>query len=130
MVTMEKLREIVDSLQLSNRIDGDGDMNVVFGPSEEFAHNVQVWFTLESGVRLTVVAAARDFKLEGNLLQLANLYNNRFIAPTAVVRNGELIFEYSFMLNEEVSDEFLREDIVLFILSAISSAYKNILSCK
>lgn len=43
--------------------------------------------------------------------------------PTAVVRDGAIRMEYSFLLDEEVSKEYIIENCIKFVLGSIWQSF-------
>ncbi len=103
----EQIRSLLDHLGVASRIDDDGDLAVTLEADNTFPHDVTIWIPVEDGRRLSFIAAASDFHPEGDLLLMANRNNRRRNYPTAVVRKGEIRMEYSFLVTEEVSNDFL-----------------------
>lgn len=116
------IRECFDELKIATRLDDDGDMVVVQNADSDFAHDVVI-FVIVSNNRLSYIAAAPDFKPEGDLLVMCNKHNCTRVMPTAVVREGELRMETSFLLDEEVSREFITENCVKMPLAFIWRAF-------
>lgn len=123
-MTIDKntIRGYLDELHISTRIDEDGDMVVVQGADDDFGHDVVI-FVIVNNNRLSYAAGAPDYKPSGDPLFLANRHNCRRNMPTAVVRDGNVRMECSFLLDEEVSKEYVVENCIKMVLGSIWQAY-------
>ena len=59
-------------------------------------------------------------------LHLANRHNCRRNLPTAVVRDGNVRMECSFLLDEEVSKAYIVENCIKMVLGSIWRAYVDL----
>lgn len=118
------IRHYLDELQVPTLLDDDGDLIVTQAADSDFDHNVLIFITVNNG-RITYSAGAPDYAPEGDLLYLANRHNQRSIMPMAVVRNDAVRMEYSFVLDEEVSENYIKNNCIVMILSAIWHAFLN-----
>lgn len=119
------LRELFDELQVVTTLDDDGDIMLVQEADADFPHNVIVYAMVRNN-RLSLVAGAPGFAPDANLLELANEHNLAHILPVAVVRDGQLRMECSFLLDEEVSKEYVVENCIKLPLSAIWQSFVNL----
>lgn len=126
-MTIDKvlIRTYLDELHISTRIDDDGDIVIVQGADEEFAHDVVI-FVMVNNNRLSYAAGAPDYSPAGNPLELANRHNCRKNMPTAVVRDGNIRMECSFLLDEEVSKEYIVENCIKMVLGSIWHAFVDL----
>ncbi len=116
------IRRYFDELGISTRIDEDGDLVVVQGADEEFAHDVVI-FVMVNNNRLSYAAGAPGYQPKGDLFFLANRHNCTRVMPTAVVRDGNIRMECSFLLDEEVSKEYITENCIKMVLGFIWRAF-------
>ena len=112
------IRDILDEMHVATSFDDDGDLMVVQQADEDFVYDVVIYIIVNDN-RLTFMAMAQDYEPAGDLLFLANRHNCRKNMPTAVVRNGHVRMEYSFLLDEEVSREYIRENCLGMALGSI-----------
>ena len=116
------IRATLDELRIPTRIDDDGDIVIVQTADEEFSHDVVI-FLIVNNNRLSYAAGSPSYEPKGDLLELANRHNCTHNMPMAVVRDGQLRLEYSFLLDEEVSKEYIIENCIKMALGSIWRAY-------
>lgn len=119
------IRDILDEMHVATSFDDDGDLMVVQQADEDFVYDVVIYIIVNDN-RLTFMAMAQDYEPAGDLLFLANRHNCRKNMPTAVVRNGHVRMEYSFLLDEEVSREYIRENCLGMALGSIWHGFMNL----
>ena len=112
------IRDFFDELHISTRIDDDGDMVIVQSADEDFGHDVVI-FVIVKNIRLSYTAGASNYSPSQDIYFLANRHNCRKNLPVAVVRNGSIRMEYSFLLDEEVSKEYIVENCIKMVLGSI-----------
>lgn len=117
-IDRDLIRSYFDELQLATRLDEDGDMVLVQEADGDFGYDVVI-FVMVNNNRLSYVAGAPSYEPAGNLLELCNKHNCRANMPTAVVRDAAVRMETTFLLDEEVSKEFIVENCIKMPLSAI-----------
>lgn len=123
-MTIDKyqIRQYLDELRIATRIDEDGDMVVVQTADEDFGHNVIIYIMVNNN-RLSYAAGAPGYEPAGDLLALANRHNCRRNMPTAVVRDGNVRMECSFLLDEDVSKAYIVENCIKVVLGSIWQAF-------
>ena len=98
-------------------------MIVVQSADEDFPHDVIIYVMVANN-RLTYTAlTSRDFVPNGNIYELANEHNASKYLPVAVIRNGHIRMEFSFLLDEEVSKEYIVENCIKMVLASIWQAF-------
>ena len=119
-MTVDKklIRDYLDELHISTRIDDDGDMVIVQSADDDFGHDVVI-FVIVNNNRLSYAAGAPGYEPKGDPFHLANRHNCRCNLPTAVVRDGKVRMECSFLLDEEVSKAYIVENCIKMVLGAI-----------
>lgn len=119
-MTVDKklIRDYLDELHISTRIDDDGDMVIVQSADDDFGHDVVI-FVIVNNNRLSYAAGAPGYEPKGDPFHLANRHNCRCNLPTAVVRDGNVRMECSFLLDEEVSKAYIVENCIKMVLGAI-----------
>ncbi|MBO4941828.1 MAG: hypothetical protein J6C95_00165 [Muribaculaceae bacterium] len=117
----EQIRGILDRMGIPSRLI-DGSLLICLDADGDFAHDVMVWVLVEKDIRLSFIGTAPAYRPSGDLLTLANRSNSRRNFPTAVVRDGEVKMEYSFLITEEVSDQYIT-DCISNTITGIWSAF-------
>ncbi len=112
------IRDMLDELNIPSRYDDDGDLVLMQMADEDFVYDVVVYLIVEDE-RLSFVAFAADYEPRGNLYELANRHNTHKNIPTAVVRDNVIRMEYSYVLDEEVSREYIVKCCIQRTLGAI-----------
>ncbi len=116
------IRKYFDELQIATRLDDDGDLQLIQEADNDFGYDVYIFVTILDG-RLAYAAAAPDFKPEGDFLEMVNNHNLNNCIPTAVVSQGELRMSYTFVLDEDVSEAYIKNNCIIFPLSAIWNSF-------
>lgn len=125
MVDKNLIRGYLDELRISTRLDDDGDMVIVQSADEDFGHDVVI-FVMVNNNRLSYAAGAPGYEPRQDPYHLANRHNCRRNLPTAVVRDGSVRMECSFLLDEEVSKAFIVENCIKMVLGSIWRAYVDL----
>ncbi|MDE6157272.1 MAG: hypothetical protein K2F78_03905, partial [Muribaculaceae bacterium] len=81
-IDRDLIRSYLDELQISTRIDDDGDMVIVQSADEDFGHDVVI-FVIVNNNRLSYAAGAPGYTPASDALLLANRHNCRRNLPTA-----------------------------------------------
>lgn len=123
MLDVQYIRTLFDRINVPTRLDADGDIIVTLDADVDFDYEVIVCVTVENGSRLAFIGWASGYEPKGDLLVLANRHNSRRNYPTAVVRSGMIRMEYSFLIDEEVSDEYISETCIRQTISSIWSSF-------
>ncbi|MDE5631991.1 MAG: hypothetical protein K2I54_04190, partial [Muribaculaceae bacterium] len=76
--------------------------------------------------RLSYAAGAPGYEPRQAPYHLANRHNCRRNLPTAVVRDGNVRMECSFLLDEEVSKAYIVENCIKMVLGSIWRAYVDL----
>ncbi len=126
MLSTEQIRTHLDALGFYSRMDDEGDLVVSLRADSDYANTIIVCVMVEHEMRLSFVASTPDYHPTGDLLFLANRHNRRHYMPAAVVRDGKLRMEYSYLITEEVSDDFLRYDCIQNIIRCIRNSFINL----
>lgn len=117
--------ELLNKLGIPVQEDEDGDFIVLQQGDADFPHDVVVYITVNNN-KLSYHAGAPGWSPDCSLLSEANRFNCDHIAPTAVVRGSSLCMEVHFLLDEEVSEEYVKSNCILFPLSSIWHAFMDI----
>ncbi len=116
------IRSFFDELQIPTRIDEDGVLVVVLNADQNFGYDVVILIMVNNN-RLSYAAGATGYKPRQDLLQLANRHNCIKNMPTAVIRDGSIRMECSFLLDEEVSEEYIKENCIKMVIGSIWHAF-------
>ncbi|MBJ2184632.1 MAG: YbjN domain-containing protein [Muribaculaceae bacterium] len=119
------IRDILDEMHIASSYDEDGDLMIVQQADEDFVYDVVIYILVNDN-RLSFLGAAQGYEPQADLLELANRHNCRRNLPTAVVRDGHIRMEYSYLLDEEVSREYIRENCIGMTLSSIWHGFMNL----
>lgn len=125
MIDKNIIRGYLDELRISTRLDDDGDMVVVQSADEDFGHDVVI-FVMVNNNRLSYAVSAPGYEPRQDPYHLANRHNCRRNLPTAVVRDGNVRMECSFLLDEEVSKAYIVENCIKMVLGSIWRAYVDL----
>ena len=125
MIDKNIIRGYLDELRISTRLDDDGDMVVVQSADEDFGHDVVI-FVMVNNNRLSYAAGAPGYEPRQDPYHLANRHNCRRNLRTAVVRDGNVRMECSFLLDEEVSKAYIVENCIKMVLGSIWRAYVDL----
>ena len=125
MIDKNIIRGYLDELRISTSLDDDGDMVVVQSADEDFGHDVVI-FVMVNNNRLSYAAGAPGYEPRQDPYHLANRHNCRRNLPTAVVRDGNVRMECSFLLDEEVSKAYIVENCIKMVLGSIWRAYVDL----
>ena len=125
MIDKNIIRGYLDELRISTRLDDDGDMVVVQSADEDCGHDVVI-FVMVNNNRLSYAAGAPGYEPRQDPYHLANRHNCRRNLPTAVVRDGNVRMECSFLLDEEVSKAYIVENCIKMVLGSIWRAYVDL----
>ncbi|MFG6387211.1 MAG: YbjN domain-containing protein [Muribaculaceae bacterium] len=119
------IRGLLDKANISSRIDEDGDIVVVQAADADFKHDVVIYIIVHNN-RLSFAAGAPEYEPSRDPYRLANRNNCRHSMPTAVVRANQIRMECSFLLDEEVSTEYVIQNCIRMPLGAIWNAFINL----
>ena len=125
MIDKNIIRGYLDELRISTRLDDDGDMVVVQSADEDFGHDVVIFVMVNNNL-LSYAAGAPGYEPRQDPYHLANRHNCRRNLPTAVVRDGNVRMECSFLLDEEVSKAYIVENCIKMVLGSIWRAYVDL----
>lgn len=124
-INKETIRQLFEEIGIRVAEDEDGDYAVLQAADSEFPHDVIIYVIINNN-RLSYAAGAPTFHPEGNLLELANSHNCSRTIPTAVVRGENIRMEATFLLDEEVSKEYIVENCIKLVLGAIWQAFVSL----
>ena len=124
-IQLRQVRDVLDEMHLTSRYNENGHLEVVFGASEEFVYDVVIIIDVEND-RLKFFSFAPGSEPDADVFRLANCHNIRCYLPVCVVRDGHVHFEYTFLLDEEVSEEYFKDNCVRMLISSILSSFRDL----
>ena len=130
-ITRDYIRKICDDLGLTSSIASDGDIRVVLSADEDFGHDVLVFFSVdETGNWLRVMGMAVAFdasqdNLAKYMLAINNYNRRQKLFKAYMTKEGRVIIERWELMDEDVSEEFIKENCVKISLPGIWDAFKN-----
>lgn len=116
------IRSYLEELQISVSVDDDGDLVIVQTADEDFPHDVVI-FIMVNNNRLSFAAGAPGYTVSSDPYKLANRHNCTHILPMAVVRGENIRMECSFLLDEEVSKEYIVNNCIRMSIASIWRAF-------
>lgn len=124
MIDIQLIRSYIDELSISHKYD-DGSLIIIQSADDDFNNDVVIILSVENN-RLSYVAGAPGYAPAGDPFFLANRHNCRRFMPMAVVRDGDIRMECSFLLDEEVSKEYIVENCIKMVLGSIWRAFVDL----
>ena len=127
-INLRQVRDFLDEIHLTSRYDDNGNLEVVFGASEEFVYDIVIIISTDND-RLSYFSFAPGYTPRtADPFRLANSHNRRCYMPVCVVRGEDehIDFEYSYLLDEEVSEEFVRENCVVMPIRCILRSFADL----
>ncbi|MCM1110310.1 MAG: YbjN domain-containing protein [Clostridium sp.] len=119
-ITRDSIRAFLDQLNTPTRIDNDGDLFMVLEADEDFNHDVVIYFFVKDN-SLGIYAFAHDYKVpEDKMLDAliaVNKHNADTKYPKAFIKDNTVQTEYWYLLDEEVSEEYIKENCLKMIIS-------------
>lgn len=122
IVDTKYVRTALEKLELPYTTDEEDNIVIVKSADQYFGHDIVIYIVVKNN-RLSYVAGAPTFTPNGNLLEKANNFNCHRNLPVAVVRDGLVRMEYSYLLDEEVSDAYIVNNCIQVPISAILRAF-------
>ena len=119
-IDIELIRSYLEELHITPQTDEDGDLIIMQEADRDFGHDVYILVIVRNNY-LRFQAGAPDYKPSEGLdpLYLVNRHNCRRMMPVATVRDGEIRMEYSYLLDEEVSKEYIVENCLKMTIGNI-----------
>ena len=121
-LSRSQLRDMLDGMGIQTSVDSDGDLYTVLGADTDFSHNVIVYFVID-GDWLGVTGFADGFDIEDRNLAAAifyaNEFNRRAKLPKVFISNNRYRLEHWTLIDEEVSEAFVRENCIRMIVPMI-----------
>lgn len=121
-ISRDLIRNYLDQMNTATRVDDDGDLFMILSADADFGHDVIVYFFVKDN-SLGVYAFATDYKIpEDKLLDAliaTNEYNAQKKFPKIYIKDNVFHAEQWFMLDEPVSESYIKENCLKMIISLI-----------
>ena len=98
-ISRDLIRKYLDDLNYSTRVDDDGDIFTVLRADKDFNHDVIIFFNVDSSNM-------------GRVMLSINEYNKNSTVLKAFLENNRIRFEQYFLLDEEVSEEYIKANCI------------------
>lgn len=121
-ISRDLIRQYLDELNISTRIDSDGDLFTTLSADDDFDHDVQVYFRVSDNW-LRVFGIAPEYAVsredKGTVLFSLNKMNLERAQITGVLNNEQIVFKWACLLDEAVSEAYIKENCLKLPLSLI-----------
>ncbi len=121
-ISRDLIRQYLDELNISTRIDSDGDLFTTLSADDDFDHDVQVYFRVSDNW-LRIFGIAADYAVsredKGAVLFSLNKMNLERAQITGVLNNEQIVFKWAYLLDETVSEAYIKENCLKLPLSLI-----------
>lgn len=127
-ITRDLIRKYLDDLGVSTRVDDDGDLFTILRADNDFDHDVIIYYSVNNNW-LRVFGYAMDYEVpdsnKGRVLLALNEHNQTHATPTGVLetKNNAIKFKHSLLLDEEVSETYIKENGIKMGNSGIWHAF-------
>ncbi len=115
-INQSTLRDLLDEAGIATKKDDEGDLMTVLSADDDFPYDMVAWFIVDEDNWLTIIARSFDFKV-ADPLPLANEYNRTHRSVSCVAEEEAVFFKLAFLLDEEVSSQYVIENCLRFGLS-------------
>lgn len=118
-ISRDFIRNCLDSLNTSTRIDDDGDLFTILSADKEFNHDVIIYFIVDENW-VSLNGYANDYKVSdsnrGRVLLALNDFNKEYkVVKGCLVNNNVIRFEHSFLFAEGITEEHVKLNLKLAI---------------
>lgn len=118
-ISRDIIRNCLDSLSTSTRIDDDGDLFTILSADKDFDHDVIIYFIVDEDW-VSLNAYASDYEVsdsnKGRVLLALNDFNKDYkVVKGCLVNNNVIRFEHSFFFAEGVTEEHIKRNLKLTI---------------
>lgn len=114
-ISRDLIRKYLDDLNYSTRVDDDGDIFTILRADKDFNHDVIIFFTVDKNW-LGIYGYAIDYDVDssnmGRVMLSINEYNKNSKVLKAYLENNHIRFEQFFLLDEEVSEEYIKANCI------------------
>lgn len=118
-ISRDFIRNCLDSLNTSTRIDDDGDLFTILSADKDFNHDVIIYFIVDEDW-VSLNGYAGDYEVsdsnKGRVLLALNDFNKEYkVVKGCLVNNNVIRFEHSFLFAEGVTEEHIKRNLRLAI---------------
>lgn len=118
-ISRDIIRNCLDSLSTSTRIDDDGDLFTILSADKDFDHDVIIYFIVDEDW-VSLNGYASDYEVsdsnKGRVLLALNDFNKEYkVVKGCLVNNNVIRFEHSFLFAEGVTEENIKRNLRLAI---------------
>ncbi|MBQ7690699.1 MAG: hypothetical protein IJT30_05870 [Muribaculaceae bacterium] len=121
-ISRDLIRGYLDDVGVSTRIDDDGDIFTLLRADENFNHDVAVFFNV-NGNWLWIFGQAHNLTVEESdktrVLKILNEHNRKAKIVNGYMMKETIRFEHCYLLDEEVSEAYIKENCLRMTVSAI-----------
>ncbi len=122
-ITTDQLDRFLQELGITPGVDSEGDRFVLFSADENFDHDVVVYIMIRNNDSLGFYGFANNYMVADTRLVDAMIAINNYGAenkfPKVYIRDRTIVAEQWFMLDETVSEEYIKENCIKTMLSVI-----------
>ncbi len=128
-ITVNKFRELLDELSLTHKKVGDHTFRMPIPMDDDFEETLGISFEVREQ-KIQAWAAIPGFGVENprsDSLEFCNLWNRKKVSPKVYVdKDGDFIAEQTIYIDEEVSDEFIKENFIMFSIVTMREFFSTL----
>lgn len=123
------IRGLLDELGLGTKIDSDGDIVIVFDADSDFKHDVLCFFSVNDNKWLRIYATTlieiSQSRVGETLIKLNEYNESNKLMKAYLAKNGRIWVERIELIDEDVSEEFIKENCIKLLLPLIWNFFKD-----
>ena len=127
--TAKEFRDLLDELSLTHKKTGDHTFRMPIPMDDDFVDSLGISFEVREK-KIQAWAAIPGFGVENpraDSLEFCNLWNRRRVSPKVYVdKDGDFIAEQTIFIDEDFSDEFVKNNFIIFAASTIKNFFENL----
>ncbi len=125
-ISRDLIRNYLDQIGISTRVDNDGDLFTILSADNDFGHDVIIYYIVQDNW-LRIYGYASDYEVsnsnKGRVLLALNEFNQLHSTPVGVLENNSIKFKHCLLLDEEVSEAYIKENGIRLGHSSIWRAF-------
>lgn len=129
-ISQRYISDALDSFNIDSQIDRDFDLVVILPADSDFGYNVQIYYTVEDNKWLRVFGVAPEFDScchnKQRVLDVINAYNRDQKLIKAYLNDDRVVCERYELIDEYVSDDYIKNNCVRLNLTLIWKAFVRI----
>lgn len=127
-ISTSYIRGLCDEMGYTSKIDTDGDIQLRLNADSDFGHDVLIFLEVKNNW-LRVFALA-DFTIEQHqvaktLIKLNEYNKGQKLMNAYLAENGRVLVERAELIDENVSEEFIKENCIKLCLRACWQFFKE-----